>query len=845
MSTNNSVKRELDKIVVNNGIMKLNESYYIPHHTDYILKNKGSLTDTLVDDFIAGAIKVIEYSDPSLEFEPKYREAQRLINSVEPIYSENLKKSIIESLAVLYNNQEQFVNCSTSYIERRITESLKAVYDENSHNWKFWYTNRRNLQTLAQINPELYLNTIKTVIADNKLIAKLNQQTETVFSFSNDSLYEIRLSIQTLAYSESFFTQCIQLLLLLSKKEIDDHDNKSLDAIVRIANPYHPQTNFPEKDIPNAILKIITNNKDKLYIYKKLLPHNFRTWSETIKPVWLKDCMLYKNATSINEKGINKNCWFHFDTYVHAFINSSRNYKSVFQLLNELPYLDERYLEDVRNIFNSTTLTNLPEKRKNEIWQRLVITKNKIKNETTINLVNELCNIYEPDDVFFRVKILFDQPDYELVSNMEERAKQEGEINNKLIDAVNTIYEDGGFEKILLLIHESTYIDRISYAIGKSEIRSIFLPKLKELLNSTNIKEEKFAKGLIYQICETETLVNGLEIISYDQYDKTTKLKILLCIKPHMLVWKIANNDNIENRYWKSINIHYQHIWEKEEIEYSINKLNEAKRYPASIDILSSAIYNAIDINTDLITNTMLDFTIEEGDSLNSRQSYEILEIINYLKNKKHSQYKLAMIELKFISLFEKWNHNNTPDNLRSLLGKAPEIFCAMYDMQYTEKEKSYQYYKITHELYIRPGINDQNKVTKKRLKQWINDVETHYGDNDAKLAAVRSTIGQNLASSNYHTPLSEEHYLKLLNRDENVDYRNGFSIGVINSRGVISVDEKFVEEKKLINIWNQSANEVDARGYRNVAKLYRNIAKEFQNEIDRITERIKRRSDA
>ncbi len=840
---NTNAKKKLDRITASNGINKLNKDYYVPHHSSYILEYRDSITDTIIDAFVAKAIKVIGYSDPSLEYEPKNREAHRLLNNIEPIYSENLRKTVTESLAVLYNNQEQFRNCSTSYIQKNITESLKNLYNANLNNWKFWYTNRKNLHTLAQINSQLYIDTIKKVIDNDELISILNQQTKTVFSFTDDSLYEIRLSMQILAYSEEFFTQCIQLLQKLSKKEKDTKENKSLNTIVSIINPYRPQTNFPEKDIPNAILKTISNNQDKLYIYKRLLPNNYRSWFDLMRPTWLKDGALYKNAISLNQNGINKNCWNHFDLYAQAFIKATSNRRNIFILLNEIPYINERYLVNVREAFLAKSLTDQPEDNKNSIWQHLIIAKNKTKNTPTINLIDELCDIYEPKDVFFRAKILFDQPDYELTNKKERYTEQIDRIHNKLVEAIMDIYENGGIDKIMSLVHLSKYTDKVSYAVGNSKIRNEFLPRLYQLLNSTNKKEKRFAEGLTYQICEKETIDQGLKTISYNQQDKATKLKVLLCARPDMSVWHTARKDHIERLYWKKANIYPQANWDAKEIEYSVHMLNKVKRSSISVEILSIAILRSIDIKTDLIITTLLNYSVKNGEYVDYRHGYEILDIINYLKSKKCPEYQLAMVELKFISLFNEWDKKNTPSSLISLLGKAPEVFYAMYDLLYTKNNNSFQYYKITHNLHIRPGINKYNKVTKNRLKMWINSVESHYKNDENKLVAVQNAIGQNLASNNCHEPQSEKYYLELLNKEENAEYRNGFAIGVTNSRGVISVDEKFEEEKDLIKIWNQAANEIDAIGYQNTARLYRNIAKEFENDINRMTEHLKKRS--
>lgn len=843
---NASAKKELDAITANNGANKLNKIYFIPQHSIYILESRNSITDTVIDSFVTKAIKVIQCLDPSLEYEPKYREAHRLLDNAEPLYSEDLRKSVIESLATLYNNQEQFHNCSTSYIENRITKSLKELYDANINDWKFWYTNRKNLQTLAQINPQLYIDTIKKVIANDGLISALKQQTKTVFSFTDDSLYEIRLSIQVLAYAEEYFAQCIQLLQDLSKRENNTKDNKSLDAIINIINPYHPQTNFPEKNIPGAVQEIISGKQNKQYVYKRLLPHNLRSWYDIMRPTWIKEGSLYKNDSSLGQNGINKNCWRHFDSYVHAFIKASQSRKDIFILLNEMPYIDEKYLGNVRNAFIIKSLKNQPENEKNNIWQQLVIIKNKTKNAATIRLIDELCDIYKPKDVLFRAKILFDQPDYELIDNKKKYTEQNNEIRDKLVKAVTDIYiSTGGSDKLMELIRKAVYTDKVSYAIGNSEIRDAFLPKLYQLLNSTNKKEKRFAEGLIYQIFEKETMDQGLKTISYDQQNKATKLKILLCIRPNMLVWNIAKKDQIESKYWKKSNINPQANWSSKEIEYSVRMLNEVKRSLASVEILFMAILRNINIEPDLAITTLLNFSIKDGEYVDYQHSNEILNIINYLNDKKCPGYQLAMIELKFISLFEIWDKRNTPNNLILLLSTAPEVFYAMYDLQYSEKGNSYQYYKITHELHVRPGINRNNIVTKRRLKNWINSVESHYKNDKNKLEEVQNAIGQNLASDNCHAPQSEKYYLELLDIEENSEYRNGFAIGVVNSRGVISIDEKFEEEKNLIKIWNRAANEIDAKGYRNTARLYRDIAKEFENDMNRMAEHLKRRSIA
>ena len=73
------------------------------------------------------------------------------------------------------------------------------------------------------------------------------------------------------------------------------------------------------------------------------------------------------------------------------------------------------------------------------------------------------------------------------------------------------------------------------------------------------------------------------------------------------------------------------------------------------------------------------------------------------------------------------------------------------------------------------------------------------------------------------------------LNAKDAGDLRDGFAIGIRNSRGVYWVDPTGKPELELAGKYRQQAEEADKAGYQRLAATMRNLADSYTREAERI----------
>lgn len=139
-------------IKIKNGIWFINDRMVLWE------KLGSRVFDDMLDSFKESAITVMSERDPKFELEPN----QRFVSSIygkELRYSETLRKSMAETLALLSSNSESLRNCSFNKPEITSAEVVRDIF--KNADWVLWGSLNNILPTLAEAAPEEFLNAVE------------------------------------------------------------------------------------------------------------------------------------------------------------------------------------------------------------------------------------------------------------------------------------------------------------------------------------------------------------------------------------------------------------------------------------------------------------------------------------------------------------------------------------------------------------------------------------------------------------------------------------------------------------------------------------------------------------
>jgi hypothetical protein len=194
-------------------------------------------TESILKRFQQTCTKVLARSSAKYNLPPEERFLAPLRGVTEP-YSESLRLGLADSLAWLRINRPALARDDMrGNTDAIIYNSIKTILNGD---WKRWATNDDILGTLAEANPETFLECLNQAIRDpKKNFAPLFQQ-HTKGAFSDFAPNGLLWALQTLAWYDSrYFSELIKLLLSLKKLDTSKTNNTPRPFSV-LSELFHP-----------------------------------------------------------------------------------------------------------------------------------------------------------------------------------------------------------------------------------------------------------------------------------------------------------------------------------------------------------------------------------------------------------------------------------------------------------------------------------------------------------------------------------------------------------------------------------------------------------------------------
>jgi hypothetical protein len=814
----------------------------------------GRVFDDHLDRLRICATNVLRETEPKFEMETEERYTAAIYGKVLQ-HSASIRKGIADSLALIGSHPEALTNCSASKLNSVATLTVREVFSEAS--WLLWGSLNRLLPVLAEAAPEEFLSAVERAVGESESPFDALFSQEGSGLTGGNYITGLLWGLEGLAWHPDYLSRVSVVL-----GELDSHDpggnwsNRPANSLVDIFLPWLPHTTASVAKRKAAIQTLRRESPETAWkVLLKLLPNQTRSTSDTYKPQWREFI-----PSDWKKEVSPEDYWDQVEYYSECVVQiASADFNRLSELVEYIDHLTEATFEQAIKAFEQAKEGGLSVEQRYEVWEALtrIITKHRkypdadwSLPEDYIGKLNSLAEILQPESPEKLYIRLFSNRNYELydeVGNWEQQSKNLEEHREK---AIQELRQALGFEGVLnfSLTVESPRL--VGYTLGKvvgggeeKNEKAV----IKNAIESCDNKLEQFIAGYVrerYQIVGDNFLLR-LDVI---KWEKSVVAKLLTYLLFNFKAWKwveelLGDEDAL---YWSQVAV--EPYLDKENMYYVIKKLLAHDRPVAAIECLYMLLYNQYELDVEYTVKALISAT-SSAEPLNSMDTYYLTEIIKYLQSRDDvSDENLFRVEWAYLPLL-KYSREATPAYLEYKLASEPEFFCQVIKLifrsKHEEAPKDYSEsdrkvatnaYTLLHNWRIPPGMVKGGDFYGDRFTDWLDEMIKSC-EESGHLEVALSQLGNVLI----HTPSDpgglwiHHSVAEALNRKDLDALRNGYRVGLFNSRGVHRVDPTGKPEKQLAEKYRQRAEDVEENSFQRLSMTLRQLAESYEQDPLRI----------
>lgn len=781
-------------------------------------------------DFENAAIKIVMEIDPKFDLEPDKRIMSNII-SKKMVYSNELKKSVLESFAYIKSINSRFINCEKEVknCQWRIVRSIL----ENS-TWKNLATLNELLPLLAEINEDEYLTQLNRIIKEkNKEISRLfNEKEERITTMGYT--YGLVWSLELVAWNPKYIMQVFDIFGKLAR-----FDEKIIDSMTRILLPWYPQTKA-DAILRKATIEMVLRDYNDIgwNLLMQLMPNKHTHSYPSYKPKW-------NNVIDDEIKVTNKDLYEQYNEYIKLAISYSNTDKErIIKLIDELDDVPKDLFELICNKIKSEEVKNINEEERFYIWNELenLIQRHKAHEKTEWALPQDAISILEGiskeirpihEEIYY--KRLFNHNYWDFFNSEESYDIQE----KKVLDTQKEALEDLlklGIKKVVEFANTTKDPYRVGIALAEIELNSDDEKTVLQLLNEDGYT---MSQGYVYRkfYCKKFEWLNTIDI---NDIDKNGRVRLLTQLPNNKLVWEKVTEflSNDEDEYWKNVDIRF--VEEGSEYNYALEKLLNNNRPVKALDLISMALHENRDFSENLAAKA-LNNALDDQENINYIDVYHIKKIIQHLQKNNYNSTELFKIEWAYLPILDN-NDEYRPITIEKRLSEDPKIFidimCLAYraDKDETNKENddaklAMNAYRLLNIWKVVPGTKEDGSIDSIKLNEWFEEMKKIATERD-RLEVSLLHFGQVLfyAPKGNDDSWIDENVAEILNQDDSEKIRRGYSLQAFNSVGVVNVDSEGTAWLDLEKEWNEKAEKTNVKYFRFI-KTLRDIAQNFHEQ--------------
>lgn len=830
---------------VKNGIWEIQQQ-------DELLSQLGSqLFDNNIEQFQSLAIMVLQEKDPAFEL-PVEDRFMANIRGKETKYSKTLRNGMANGLALLRSQAENCSNCSQGKIE---TICENAVY-QLLHNadWILWGSLNNLLPLLAETAPNSFYNAVDKAIHSTPCPFDELFSQERSGVFGTHYLTGLLWALENLAWEEEHLVNvCVTLA------ELDYHDtansnstNRPFNSLITILLPWLPQTLASVEKRNVAVQTIIKKYPEvawKLLI--QLLPNQHLISSGSHKPKW------HKSVSDDWQPNVTKHeYWEQVSYYAELAIQVSDNdITRLTTLISCLDKLPKSAFDKLLETLDSENIIGLTEEQRRPIFERLTQFTQKHRRypnaewafpDELLTRIEEITKKLAPVNPFYLHQRLFIANSLNLYEELNNLEEQKQKLTQKREQAITEIFQKGGIDSVIQFaesVDEPRQVGQVLCVIDNPIIEHTLLPKF---LNSSNNKH----KVLVHNFVERKYKLKGYQWC--DNLDKSTwtiqQLAQFLAYLPfNQETWNRVTQwlGSNEKEYWA---ITYANAYKcSDNLAPTVDKLIEYGKPYAAIECLYKMLFEKQTVNSEQCVQALLAACSSNEPYFPRKYIIIIIELIKFLQeNKKVNPDDLFKVECAYLPLLDPQLHNASPKLLENKLANEPEFFCEVIRLTCPSKNEN-QPLKESKTIAMNarrllnnwktiPGTQSDGTFNEECFKQWLEKVKelcTQSGHLEIALECIGKVLIYAPTDPSglwIHQAIANE-----LDKYDADEMRNGYDIGVFNSRGVHVVDSAGRPEKELAKQWRERAEQIEKAGFNRFATTLREIAKHYNQDAQRI----------
>jgi len=818
------------------------------------------ILDQNLDTFRSLAIAVLKEQDPAFELPIEQRYAASINGKVLKC-SHVLRKGIADGLAILGSQPESCANCSQGKAETTCVLVIRELLADAD--WVLWGSLNYLLPTLAEAAPGEFLNAVEKAM---RLIPcpfdELFSQEGTGITGGN-YLSGLLWALEGLAWDEQYLVRvCVALAELASHDPGGQWANRPSNSLVNILLPWLPQTLASVDKRKVAVRTILNEWPDIAWsLIIQLLPGQHQTSSGSHKPSWRK------TIPDDWEKGVtNHEYWEQASFYAElAVVAAGQDSTRLSVLIDHFDNLTQPAFNQLLQALASQPISELPEEQRLLIWDHLTKFTNKHRRFSDaewalpvelIARIEKVAVQLAPTNPFNLHQHLFadDFDDYDEEGNWEEQQKR---LETRRETAISEIFQQDGAEGVIRFAESVSSPGQVGHALGvlaDSVIEQTFLP---HFLNSADNKRKALISGFIWRRYH----LKGWEWC--DDIDKSDwtpeQIGQFLAYLPFTKgAWDRASEwlQVYESEYWTRTGANAHQA--DGHLVIAIEKLIEHGRPHAAINCLDRMRHAKQPIDSNQCVRALL-AALTSSEPNYARAGYRIINLIKFLQSEPSvSRDNLFIVEWAYVPLLAR-HRGAAPQLLESRLANDPEFFCEVIRRIYRSKKKEQPLGKPTEESKAiamnawrllngwktPPGTQEDGTFSEDCFTKWLQRVKevcTESGHLEFALIDIGKVL--------IHTPPDPDGLwirravATALNDREADDMRDGFRMGVYNSRGVHWINPNGKPERELAQQFRSKAEEIENAGFQRFAVTLRGLANGYDRDAEQIISDHKDRED-
>jgi hypothetical protein len=803
------------------------------------------------------AKKVLTERDAKFDLEPEQRFAAQMYGKVST-YSWPLRNGLVETLALLGTNTAPLPNSSPSVGEATATVVVREIFDKAD--WQLWASLGRLLPTIAEAAPKAFLDAVE------KALRQQPCPFDTIFAQERDALSGgneitgLLWALETLAWDETYFVRVSVILAMLAARDPGGNwGNRPANSLTTIFLPWFPQTRASIDKRVVAVKTIVRERREVGWrLLMSLLPRHHSTTTGTYKPKW-------RNRLDSNEVPRPTIKEYQDQVYRYAqmaidFVRSDSD--KLKELIDSLDSLPEPALEEVLSFAESDAVIALPDERRLPIWTALssLVRKHRRYGDAKwalpveiVEKIDDVASKLAPQEPSVKYRFLFATKIGDLYDDDEDWQKGEERLARSRIDAVKEIYGIGGVDGVITFAAQVEDPSNVGFALGKLESVNVIHDLLPKLVLSPELKYRQLVQGFVWAMWHREAWA-WFDRLNSDSWSNDEIAQLLTYLPFDPQTWKRAEQrlGDDAKEYWTRVPIH---AYQKGDVEYlAVDALLRHGRPQAAVACLASRMHEKLPLDPNRVMDALLGAATskEYGASFNIHASEGLIKALQ--DDQSADKNKLMSVEWAYMALLEH-SHVTRAKTLNEAIATDPQFFCQIIRTIFrsdregrseqkpepTEEQRAIAMnaYRLLQGWSTVPGTDVSGTISPELHNRWIDEVK------DSLEKSGHVDLGLQKAGEAFiHSPADPDglfmnHVVaNTLNREDMEQLREGYEIGVYNSRGAHIVDPTGAPEIALAATFSQRADAVENAGYHRFAVSLRSIADGYKREAQQIIDR-------